>query len=189
MMILAFPASKSRNSINRSPGESAAARLRSHASGEAEVEFVDPDDFETPIHSIDRETGDGILQAARTFHDGIGATDAVPVYFAGQVGSVTAAWKNILDRMSRIDAKVRQHKPVAMPAAAPDTRSGAGVPGGRKETAPFFGADALFAHGVGIRAETRDAHGETLSRVNDAVALDAVLNGLVAAPAFEGVAA
>ena len=76
MKILAFAATNSRNSINRSLVEFAAARLQSQAAPGTEVEFVDLNNFKVPIYSIDRETQDGIPQQARTFFDKIRAADA-----------------------------------------------------------------------------------------------------------------
>lgn len=130
MKILAFAAANSRNSINRSLVEFAAARLQSQDIPGTDVEFVDLNDFEVPIYSIDRETQDGIPQQARTFFEKIGAADEVLVSFAEHNGSVTAAWKNIFDWMSWIDIKVWHNKPVAMLAATPGPRAGAGVLGG-----------------------------------------------------------
>lgn len=106
MKLLAFAATNSRISINRALVEFAAARLRSSVSPEAEVTFVDLNDFEPPIYSIDRERASGIPQAAQSFSDRIGDADAVLVSFAEHNRTVTSAWKNLFDWMSRIDMKV-----------------------------------------------------------------------------------
>lgn len=139
-----------------------------------------------PIYSIDRETQDGIPKQARNFFDKIGAADAVLVSFAEHNGSVTAPWKNIFDWMSRIDMKVWHNKPVAMLAATPSPRAGAGVLGGKEHMAPFFGADLRVAKGIGKRAEAWSTANRTLLQADDIAALDAVLNALVVAPAIEG---
>lgn len=186
MKILAFAATNSRNSINRSLVEFAAARLQSQDMPVTEVEFVDLNDFEVPIYSIDRETQDGIPKQAHNFFDKIGAADAVLVSFAEHNGSVTAAWKNIFDWMSRIDMEVWHNKPVAMLAATPGPRAGAGVLGGQKHMAPFFGADLRGVHGIGKWAKAWGTANRMLLQTDDVAALDAVLNALVAAPTIEG---
>lgn len=186
MKILAFAATNSRNSINRSLVEFAAARLQSQVTPETEVEFAGLNDFEVPIYSIDRETQDGILQEARTFFDEIGAADAVLVSFAEHNGSVTAAWKNIFDWMSRIDMEIRHNKPVAMLAATPGPRADADVLGGQEHMAPFFGADLRGVQGIGNWAEAWGKANRTLLQADDIAALDAVLNAPAAAPAIEG---
>ena len=186
MKILAFVTTKSRNSINRSLVEFAAAQLQSQATPGTGVEFVDLNNFEMPIYSIDRETQDGIPQEARTFFDKTGAADAVLVSFAEHNGSVAAAWKNIFDWMSRIDMEVWHNKPVAMQAATPGPRADAGVLGGQEHMAPFFGADLRGVQGIGNWAEAWGKANLTLLQADDIAALDAVLNALVAAPAIEG---
>lgn len=108
-------------------------------SPEAEVAFVDLNDFNLPIYSIDRERASGIPQAARSFFDLIGAAEAVLVSFAEHNGTVTSAWKNLFDWMSRIDRQVWQGKPVVFLAASPGPRAGAGVLGHQAQLAPFFG--------------------------------------------------
>lgn len=189
MKILAFAATNSRDSINRALVEFAAARIRSTLSPEAEVAFVGPDAFEMPIYSIDRERASGIPQAARRFFDRIGDADAVLVSFAEHNGTVTSAWKNLFDWMSRIDMKVWQDKPVVFLAATPGPRAGAGVLGHQAQLAPFFGADLRGVHGIGAWGEAWDAGAGTLTGAEDIAALDAALLGLVTAPARKGEAA
>ena len=127
LKILAFAASNSRNSINRDLVEHAASRFRDEIEAEAEIEFLDLNDFEMPIYSIDRERANGIPTPARTLFEKIGAADALLVSFAEHNGFVSAAWKNTFDWMSRIEMKIWQGKPVVMLAASPGPRAGANV--------------------------------------------------------------
>lgn len=182
MKILAFAASNSRHSINRNLVEYAAAQMQSDILPQAQVEFLDLNDFEMPIYSIDRETESGIPDAAHVFFDKIGAADAVLVSFAEHNGSTTAAWKNIFDWMSRIEMKLWQGKPVVMLAATPGPRSGAGVLGSQEMMVPFFGADLRGVLGIGKWAEAWDAENGSLALADDVTALDKVLTALVAAP-------
>ncbi|MBW3098354.1 NADPH-dependent FMN reductase [Pseudohoeflea coraliihabitans] len=182
MKILAFAASNSRNSINRTLVAHAAAQLQSDIQPGAEIEILDLNDFDMPVYSIDRETESGIPAQARAFFDAIGAADAVLVSFAEHNGTVTSAWKNIFDWMSRIDMKVWQGKPVVFLAATPGPRAGAGVLSGQEQIAPFFGADLRGVLGVGIWSEAWDAENGVLARAEDVAALDKVLTALVAEP-------
>jgi NAD(P)H-dependent FMN reductase len=176
MKILAFAASNHSQSINRALIGYAAQRLQVlHPA--AEVADVDINDYEMPIYSLDRERTDGIHPLAQAFFGKIGAADAVLVSFAEYNGSVSSAWKNIYDWMSRIDAKVWQNKPTVLLAATPGPRSGAGVLGAQTTTAPHFGMDLRGQHGVGKWAEAWD--GATLTRAEDIAAIDAALSDLL----------
>lgn len=132
-------------------------------SPEAEVEVVDLNEFEMAIYSGERESEHGVPTLAKDLFDKIGAADAILISFAEHNGSHTAAWKNTYDWMSRIDSKVFQGKPVAMLAATPGPRSGAGVLGGATMTAPFFGAELVGHLGVGRFPESFDAEAGQLA--------------------------
>lgn len=179
MKILAFAASNSRHSINRTLVEYAALQIKSDILPGAEIEFRDLNDFEMPIYSIDREAEKGIPDEARAFFDKIGAADALLVSFAEHNGFVTAAWKNIFDWMSRIEMKLWQGKPMVMLAATPGSRAGAGVLGSQEMQAPRFGADVRGKHGIGKWAESWDSETHTLIDPEDKKALRETLGGLV----------
>ncbi len=178
MKILAFAASNSRNSINRALVEYAAALLKSDILPEAEIEFLDLNDFEMPIYSLDRENEDGIPADARRFFEKIGAADALLISFAEHNGFVTAAWKNIFDWMSRIEMKLWQGKPMVMLAASPGSRAGAGVLGSQEILAQHFGAELLGKHGVGKWSESWNAATRQLTNSEDREALRDVLSSL-----------
>lgn len=185
MKLLAFAATNSRVSINRALVEFAMDRLKAQHASDVEVEILDLNDFEMPIYSVDRQNETGIPNEAQVFFDKIGAADAVLVSFAEYNGSVTSAWKNIFDWMSRIDMKVWQGKPTVMLAATPGPRAGAGVLGGQEAMAPFFGMDLRGNLGIGTWQEAWDADSKALTRAEDVAALDEVLAALVKAPATE----
>lgn len=79
------------------------------------------------------------------------------ISFAEHNGSYTAAWKNVYDWTSRVDMAVYQGKKVAMFAASPGPRAGAGVLGGATMAAPFFGAELVGSLGIGTFHETVNA--------------------------------
>lgn len=180
MKILAFAATNSRNSINRALVEHAATRLKTRFQPDAEIEFIDLNDYEMPIYSVDRERESGIPAAARSLFDRIGAADEVLVSFAEHNGLVTAAWKNAFDWMSRIDAKVWQNRPMVMLAASPGPRAGANVLASQEMLAPFFGGEIRGKLGIGTWSEAWDAESGRLTRAEDSAALDAALVRLAA---------
>ena len=178
MRILAFAATNSRQSINRTLIGHAVSRLHGIAPGTA-IETLDLNDYEMPIYSIDRERDGGIPAPAQDFFARIRAADAVLVSFAEHNGFVTAAWKNVFDWMSRIEMKLWQGKPVAMLAASPGPRAGANVLASQQMLAPHFGADLRGTLGIGKWPEAWDAKAKRLTRPDDIGALDDLLGQLV----------
>lgn len=180
MKTLVFAASNHSQSINRALVKYAATRLQT-LHNTANIEFVDINDFEMPIYSIDREKADGVHPLAQNLFDKFGAADALLVSFAEYNGYITSAWKNVYDWMSRIDSKVWQNKPIVILAASPGPRAGANVLQTQEFTAPFFGMDIKGKHGVGKWAEAWD--GETLTNSDDIQAVDKALSALITAVA------
>lgn len=115
--ILAFGASNSKLSINKTFAEFAANQLE-----EAEVTILDLNDFETPIYSIDKERESGIPELAKDFKEEIKQADGLIISFAEHNGSYTAAFKNIMDWISRLDGSTWEHKPMLLLATSPGGR-------------------------------------------------------------------
>ena len=136
MKVLAFAASNSRSSINKSLVTYAANLLEN-----AEVDLIDINDYEMPIFSSDRENESGIPQLAHDFYNKISAADAVMISFAEHNGSYTAAYKNLFDWTSRIDMKVYQDKPTVLLATSPGPGGASSVLAAAKGSAPYFGMD------------------------------------------------
>ena len=177
MKVLAFAASNHSKSINRMLVGCAAVQLQ-RLNPDAQIEFVDINDYEMPIYSPDRQNADGIHQLAQDFHAKIGDADALIVSFAEYNGFVTAAWKNIYDWMSRIDQKVWQDKPFVLLAASPGGRAGANVLQTQEQTAPFFGMNIKGRYGVGTWSDAWN--GDTLVKAEDIEGIEAAVKGLLA---------
>ncbi|MEM8975400.1 MAG: NAD(P)H-dependent oxidoreductase [Pseudomonadota bacterium] len=177
MKVLAFAASNHSQSINRALVGYAAKRLQRFYTG-VEIEFIDLNDYEMPIYSIDRENANGVHALAQELFCRIGASDALIVSFAEYNGFVTAAWKNIYDWMSRIDQKVWQDRPLALLAATPGPRAGENVLQTQELTAPFFGMNIKGKYGVGNWRDVWD--GSSLKKPADVEAIDAVVKALLA---------
>jgi chromate reductase, NAD(P)H dehydrogenase (quinone) len=141
MRILAFAASNSSKSINKQLVAHAADVLKADIITDANIEMLDINDFEMPIYSSDREDAGGIPDLAHQFAAKIGAADALLISFAEHNGNYSAAYKNLFDWTSRIDAKVYQDKRMVLLATSPGPGGAASVLGSAKASAPYFGAD------------------------------------------------
>ncbi|MEY2629782.1 MAG: hypothetical protein RLZZ469_678 [Bacteroidota bacterium] len=134
--ILAFGGSSSRNSINK--------QLAIYTAGlfeNATVEILDLNDYDMPVFSVDREKEDGIHPLAQEFYDKIGSVDLIVLSLAEHNGAYSAAFKNVLDWASRIDAKTFQQKPMLLLATSPGARDGASVLDIATKRFPFQGAE------------------------------------------------
>lgn len=132
--VLAFGASNSRSSIN--------VRLARHAVGllrDVTVDFLDLNDFEMPIFSVDRERASGLPEAAHRFKDHLRRADAVLISLAEHNGSYTVAFKNLLDWSSRIEASLWLDKPMCLLATSPGKRGGQSVLEAARARFPFIG--------------------------------------------------
>ena len=136
MKVLAFGASSSKTSINKSFATYAANLIPN-----AEVEVLDLNDYELPLFSTDKEAEIGQPELAQQFFAKIGNADAIVVSFAEHNGSYTAAYKNLFDWTSRIDMKVFQNKPMLLLATSPGPGGASSVLAAAKGSAPFFAAD------------------------------------------------
>ncbi len=141
MNVLAFAASSSKHSINKQLVNYAARLIEGGLLKDATVKTLDLNDYEMPIYSIGREKADGIPSAAQTFFDEIGRADALLISFAEHNGSYTAAYKNIFDWASRINARVYQDKPTVILSTSIGRRGGANVLATAVGGGPHFGND------------------------------------------------
>ena len=122
--IVVFGASNSRKSINRT-----FARYSANQIEEAEVNFLDLNDFEMPIFSVDRENKNGIHELAHQFKKEIKNSDGIIISFAEHNGAYSTAFKNIFDWVSRIDSNVWENKPMFLMATSPGAYGGKSVLG------------------------------------------------------------
>jgi NAD(P)H-dependent FMN reductase/SAM-dependent methyltransferase len=157
MKLLAFAASSSKKSINNSLVQHAADRLRLELLPELKVELLDLNDYEMPIYSIDREMKHGIPVPARQFLKKIGEADALMVSYAEHNGLYTAAFKNLFDWASRIEAKVFQDKPMVVLSTSPGPKGGANVLKAALNSAPHFGAEVVSSLSVPLFHENFDS--------------------------------
>ncbi len=122
MKIIAFAASSSSKSINKQLVTYATTLLEG-----VEIEILDLNDYELPLFSEDREIELGQPDLAKKFFAKIGNCDGLIISFAEHNGSYSAAYKNLFDWCSRIDAKVFQNKPLVLLSTSPGARGGVSV--------------------------------------------------------------
>ncbi len=163
MHILAFGASNSTTSINARLARHASQVMASEIARGAEIRLLDLNAFELPIYSPEREEENGIPEAAHVFRGAIEAADALIVSFAEHNGSYTAAFKNILDWVSRIDVNVWQNKPALFMSASGGEWGGGTVLATAVEAAPYLGGDVRAHFAVGPWQEKFDEVTESLS--------------------------
>ncbi len=133
MKVIAFGASSSKQSINKTIAEYVAQQIKG-----ATITLLDLNDFEMPIYSVDKESEIGIPQQAKNFFKQIGEADALVISLAEHNGSYTAAYKNIFDWVSRINMKVFQGKPVIVLSTSPGPGGAASVLNSFVNSAPYF---------------------------------------------------
>jgi chromate reductase len=136
MKILAFAASSSRQSINKKLATYVTTLIE-----DCEVDILDLNDYELPIFSEDKEKEFGKPQLAQDFFNKIGSCDALVISFAEHNGNYSAAYKNIFDWASRIDAKVFQNKPLLLLSTSPGAGGASNVLALANSSAPHFKGD------------------------------------------------
>ena len=120
--ILAFAGSNSSDSINKSLVTYAANLVK-----EAKVTILDLNDFDLPMYSKDLEEKDGIPENAINFLMHIKDSDGIVISLAEYNGAYTSVFKNLLDWMSRHEAKLFMGKPMLLMATSTGGRGGASV--------------------------------------------------------------
>lgn len=135
MKIFAFAGSTSSSSRNR---ELVKFVLKSFK--DDEVNFIDLNDYEMPIFSVDREKK-GFPEAAKKFLKDIADCDAIICSLAEHNRIYTAAFKNIYDWASRIEVKVWQGKPMFLMTTSTGGYGGGNVMEHAKMHFPGFGAE------------------------------------------------
>jgi NAD(P)H-dependent FMN reductase len=116
--ILAFAGSTSSISINKKLAIFAAENLKNTA-----FDSIDLRDFEMSMYSTDEEKK-GFPEQAKRFTALLEEYDGFILSLAEHNGSYTAAFKNIFDWSSRIEANVFRDKPVLLMSTSPGAMGG-----------------------------------------------------------------
>ncbi|NRB40002.1 MAG: NAD(P)H-dependent oxidoreductase [Pseudomonadales bacterium] len=177
MKILTFAASSSQNSINKKLLQFAAKQLQ-----DAEIEYLDINDYEMPIFSEDREKELGQPEAAQRFFKKMGEADALIISFAEHNGSYTAAFKNLFDWTSRIDMKLYQNKPIVMLATSPGPGGARNVLNTAVTSAPYFAGNVVGQLSI---AKFYDVFDMETGVINDAGIIEQLSEALSALQGIE----
>lgn len=135
MRITAFAGSNSSKSINKQLVEFALTYFPG-----AEVNLLDLNDYEMPIFSLDREKG-GYPDLAHQFAEQINETDIIICSLAENNHTYSAAFKNVLDWVSRIDYNIFKGKPMLLMSTSPGGYGGGNVMNAAKKLFPGCGAE------------------------------------------------
>lgn len=138
--ILAFGASNSTKSINKQLARYAADQLT-----DFEITFIDLNDFDIPIYSIDRENDTGFPPHAVHFDQLVRTSDGILISFAEHNGNFSTAFKNIFDWKSRLGSSTWEGRKMFLLSTSPGQRGGAGVMEIALKTLPYNGGD-IVAH-------------------------------------------
>ncbi|PIE87306.1 MAG: NADPH-dependent FMN reductase [Bacteroidetes bacterium] len=135
--ILAFGASTSSTSINKKFAHFAAQKIK-----DVELILIDLNDFEAPLFSVDLEKEEGFPESIRRFRECLGTMDALVISLAEHNGNYTAAFKNLMDWMSRIDENsIWLEKTVFLLSTSPGKRGGKSVHDIAMNALPRYGAN------------------------------------------------
>ena len=139
MKTLAFAGSSSSTSINKQLVTFVSQKFEN-----SEIEILDLNDYEMPIYSSDREKSGGLPKLAYDFAEKIDTSDFLLVSLAEHNGNYSAAFKNLMDWVSRIpERKIFGEKPMFLMATSPGKRGGASVLEIASKRFPFDGAQVL----------------------------------------------
>ena len=136
--ILALGGSTSATSINRQ-----LASFASQLVPNAETTLIDLNDYEAPIYSIDKEKK-GFPESMQKLSQYMKHFDGYIVSLAEHNGSYAAAFKSILDWLSRIQRSIFNHKPVLLMSASPGARGGASVLANASNYFPHVGTSEVI---------------------------------------------
>jgi NAD(P)H-dependent FMN reductase len=138
--ILAFGGSTSTTSINK--------QLATYASSLVEntnAEVIDFNDYSAPTYSTDEEAN-GFPENLTALSEYMKGFDGYIVSLAEHNGSYAAAFKSILDWLSRINRSVFNDKPVLLMSASPGGRGGASVLSNAGAYFPHAGASKVITY-------------------------------------------
>ncbi len=136
--IIAFAASTSRQSINKSLVTYAA-----HSLQDMTYEVLDLNDFAAPLYSIDEENENGIPQNVKAFKEKLEQADGIIVSLAEHNGNFTAAFKSLYDWLSRIDTNIFGGKPLLLLSTSPGPSGASNVLAVAKQGFPIMGGQII----------------------------------------------
>lgn len=138
--IITLGGSSSKKSINKVFANYAASFLTN-----VDVHALDLNEYHIPMYSVDEEEVNGIPVAIKKLSDQFLGTDGFVVSLAEHNGSYAAAFKNVMDWISRVDGSIFKKKPMLLLSTSPGARGGATVMATALGSFPHLGA-TVIAH-------------------------------------------
>jgi len=135
---IALGGSNSKESINKRLAVYSANKIDN-----SETIVLDLNDYDLPLYGVDFENEKGIPKDAQRLIDVIASADGVVVSLAEHNGSYSAAFKNAMDWMSRINPKLWGEKPMLLLATSPGARGGQTVLNSAAASFPHLGANVI----------------------------------------------
>lgn len=136
--IVAFAGSNSKESINKK-----LVNYTSNMLDNSEVVHINLNDFELPIYGVDHESDHGVPSLVGELNKVFEEADGFVISLAEHNGSYSAAFKNIIDWLSRMSPEFWNQKPMLLMSTSPGSRGGATVLQSALTTFPFLGADII----------------------------------------------
>lgn len=141
--ILAFSGSNSSTSINQQLVSTAAKQVT-----EVEVELIDLREFPAPLYGKDLEKEKGIPAPIKQLKAKFDEADGFLISSPEHNGSIPAFFKNTIDWLSRIEAKLFLQKPVVLMATSPGKNGGATNLNTLKNLVPHWGAKLVETYSL-----------------------------------------
>ncbi|MBP7965354.1 MAG: NAD(P)H-dependent oxidoreductase [Paludibacteraceae bacterium] len=138
MKIIAFGASSSKHSINKSFAEFTANQF-----SDATIEVLDLNNYQLPLFSVDIEAEIGSPDVVKSFLTKIEEADLLVISMAEHNGSYTVAFKNLFDWTSRLKMKLFEHKNIILLATSPGPRGAISVLEAAKNRFPIHGGTII----------------------------------------------
>ena len=136
--IVAIGGSNSKESINKRLAVFTANKIKN-----SETIIIDLNDFDLPLYGIDYEKENGVPTDAKKLLNTIAIADGLVVSLAEHNGSYSAAFKNTMDWMSRVNPKLWGNKPMFLMATSPGARGGQSVLSSASASFPHLGANVI----------------------------------------------
>ncbi|PCI32987.1 MAG: NADPH-dependent FMN reductase [Flavobacteriaceae bacterium] len=136
--IITLGGSSSQKSINKEFANYAAELMENIT-----IESLDLNEYQIPLFSVDLEAEKGIPADVLKISEQFKATDAFVLSLAEHNGSYAAAFKNVMDWISRVDGSIWKKKPMLLLSTSPGARGGATVMATALGSFPHLGATVV----------------------------------------------
>lgn len=136
--IISIAGSNSQKSINRNLLTYTASLLEN-----VEITSIDLNDYVLPMYGVDYEAEHGIPATVQKLDELLNHTDGFLLALAEHNGSYTAAFKNTIDWLSRVNVNIWRDKPMLLMASSPGGRGGAKVLESAKTYFPYLGGNVI----------------------------------------------